>query len=80
MPENIEQPFIRNERGIVINLYGFTVISKIVVSWIFLGSSGIAYARSDYSFDAPKLGVRSPKSAQSKGGGCKADRERILFG
>ncbi|RME87243.1 MAG: hypothetical protein D6785_02280 [Planctomycetota bacterium] len=43
----------------------------MMVSGILSLSTAIAYSRSIYPWNAPKLGVRTPESAKSKGSGFK---------
>ena len=50
------------------------MVSETVISGIQLLAPGIAHARAYHPFQTPKLGVRSPESAQGEGGGIKVTR------
>jgi hypothetical protein len=65
---------------IKIDLNRFGVIAQPVVGRIFAAAAGVADAGTDNPFDAPKLGVRSPESAQSKGRGFKRSRGGGVYG
>jgi hypothetical protein len=44
------------------------VVTQVAIGRLFLRSSRISHPRSQDPFDAPKLGIRPPESAHSKGG------------
>jgi len=65
---------------IKIDLNRFGVIAQPVVGRIFAAAAGVADAGADDPFDAPKLGVWSPESAQSKGRGFEGRRGGGVYG
>ena len=58
----LKRDFLRTE----VDFNRFCVMPQVVVSRINFLTTGISDSRSVDTFDDPKLGVRSPKSAQSK--------------
>ncbi len=65
-PKYGKQLFIRDNCGIVIDPYRFTVITQIIISGIYGCAARISNLSTDNSFDTPKPGVGLPKSTQGK--------------
>lgn len=54
------------------------VISKIVISWILSGATGVSYTGSDDPGQTPKLGVRLPESAKGECGCFEVTRKMAV--
>ena len=79
IPEQIEQFLVAGDSGIKIERYRFSVIAEIVIGRVLLLAAAVADACAKDSVEAPKLGVRSPKSSYAEGGSFVGDLSRVAI-
>ena len=68
LPENIQQPAIRDLGRIIVNLDRFAMVPQVVIGGILGCSSCVSNPGPNNAVNAPELSIRTPKSAQGKGG------------
>ena len=73
-PEDFEQAAEFEHLRIKVDLQSLGMISKTVIGRKLFFAARVADSRPIYAIDDPKLGVRSPESAQGEGGGIKVTR------
>lgn len=66
---DVKQLFVRNDIWIEVDLNGLGVVPDATVGGAGRFAAAVADSRTNDSVETPKLGVRSPESAERKGGG-----------
>jgi len=66
-PEVAEQLVVTDDCGIVVDRDGFRVIGEGVVIWLFFAATTISNTGAQYTFETPKLGIRTPESSHTEG-------------
>ena len=69
VPEDVQKLLVRDNVGVENNLDSFGVVAEMVIGGIRLGTAGVSHPGANNAVDSPKLGIRTPKSAQSEGSG-----------
>jgi hypothetical protein len=73
-PEDVQQFLVGDDGRIEVDLEGLGVVAEAAIGGIALGAAGVAYPGADDAMDGPELGLRTPESAQGKGGGLRLGR------
>ncbi len=68
-PEDVQQLLVGDNRRVEVDLDGLGVVPEAVVGGVWLGPARIAYPGADNAVESPELGLRTPESAQTEGGG-----------
>ncbi len=69
LPENLQQLFIRDLGGIIVEPDGLGMIAQIMISGALSCSSRISHPGVHHAFEDPEPGVRTPESPQGKSRG-----------
>ena len=80
VPENVQQFAVRYTGGVVRYPYCLGMVAKLIVRRVYLGASGITDYGADNSLNTPEPGVRTPESAQGKGGRFRNGRALNIYG
>ncbi len=70
-PKDFEERLIGGDLRVEIDLDSFRVVANAVVGRVFPLTAAVADPGSDDSWKDPKLGIRRPKSPDTKGGGLE---------
>jgi hypothetical protein len=79
-PEDVQQFLVGDDGGIVVDLNGLGVIAEAVIGGILLGAARVSYPGADDAVDGPELGIRTPESAEGKGGGLRFGGHCGIYG
>lgn len=67
VPVDVEQLVVGDDRGVVVYLYGLTVIAQVTVSGVRFCPASVADTGADNAWKTPEPGVGTPESAKCKG-------------
>jgi hypothetical protein len=79
-PKDVQQLLVRDDGRIVVDLDGFGVIAEAVIRGVWRGAPRVSYPGAPNAMNGPELGIRTPKSAQGKGGSLRFGGNFNIYG